>query len=150
MSPAFPPLFMQIPARMLVAVLCALLAVASAEGKHYDTQSSGSSATSTSPTHQKPGSASKKKSSASSTASRKPASSTAGKTRKHRSATAPRGKKKYVSPAERRRRAARAHKIKLAFVASNELRPMAQQLSTLRTPAAFSGVTSYAHSHSGQ
>ena len=58
--------------------------------------------------------------------------------------------KKYVSPAERRRRQARAHKIKLAFVASAELRPMAQQLSNLRTPAAYAGVTSFAHSHSGE
>jgi len=45
---------------------------------------------------------------------------------------------------------ARAHKIKLAFVASSELRPMAQQLATLRTPAAYSGVTSFAHSHTGE
>jgi soluble lytic murein transglycosylase len=45
---------------------------------------------------------------------------------------------------------ARAHKIKLAFVASAELRPMAQQLSTLRTPAAYAGVASYAHRHSGE
>jgi len=55
-----------------------------------------------------------------------------------------------VSPAERRRRAARAHKIKLAFVASSELRPMAQQLTNLRTPAAYAGVTAYARSHSGE
>ncbi len=27
---------------------------------------------------------------------------------------------------------------------------MAQQLSNLRTPAAYAGVTSYAHSHSGE
>jgi len=45
---------------------------------------------------------------------------------------------------------ARAHKIKLAFVASAELRPMAQQLSNLRTPAAYAGVTSFAHAHSGE
>lgn len=46
--------------------------------------------------------------------------------------------------------AARAHRIKLAFVASTELRPMAQQLSTLRTPAAYAGVTSYAQRHTGE
>jgi soluble lytic murein transglycosylase len=45
---------------------------------------------------------------------------------------------------------ARAHKIKLAFVASAELRPMAQQLANLRTPAAYAGVASYAHAHSGE
>jgi soluble lytic murein transglycosylase len=46
--------------------------------------------------------------------------------------------------------AARAHRIKLAFVASTELRPMAQQLATLRTPAAYSGVTAYAQRHTGE
>ena len=46
--------------------------------------------------------------------------------------------------------AARAHQIKLAFVASTELRPMAQQLATLRTPAAYSGVTAYAQRHTGE
>ncbi|HXS76955.1 MAG TPA: transglycosylase SLT domain-containing protein [Terracidiphilus sp.] len=67
-----------------------------------------------------------------------------------RSATRTRGKKKYVSPAERRRRIASARKIKRAFVASSQLRPMAQQLATLRTPAAYNGVTNYARSHSGE
>jgi soluble lytic murein transglycosylase len=38
----------------------------------------------------------------------------------------------------------------LAFVASTELRPMAQQLATLRTPAAYAGVTRYAQEHSGE
>jgi len=153
MNRALSPLPLQIPAQVLAAVLCALLAVAPAEGKRYDTQASGSSAAPTSPSHKKSGTASKKKpSNAASTAGRKPTSSKAKKTsaKTRRSATAPRGKKKYVSPAERRRRAARAHKIKLAFVASTELRPMAQQLSTLRTPAAYSGVLSYAHAHSGE
>lgn len=46
-------------------------------------------------------------------------------------------------------RAARTARIKQAFVASTELRPMAQQLATLRTPAAYAGVTKYAHQHSG-
>jgi len=45
---------------------------------------------------------------------------------------------------------ARTARIKQAFVASTELRPMAQQLSTMRTPAAYAGVTSYAHKHSGE
>ncbi len=55
-----------------------------------------------------------------------------------------------MSPAERRLRVARAHKIKLAFVASSELRPMAQQLANLRTPAAYAGVSDYARSHTGE
>jgi soluble lytic murein transglycosylase len=45
---------------------------------------------------------------------------------------------------------ARTARIKQAFVASTELRPMAQQLATLRTPAAYAGVSKYAHSHSGE
>ena len=157
MDSVFPPLPTHAPARLLAAMLCALLAVTPVEGKRYDAQTAASSDTSTSTTHKpKSSSASTKKPAAttshSPTSSKKPASSTAKKTSTstHHSATAPRGKKKYVSPAERRRRAARAHKIKLAFVASTELRPMAQQLATLRTPAAYSGVTSFAHAHSGE
>ena len=47
-------------------------------------------------------------------------------------------------------RAARTARIHQAFVASTELRPMAQQLATLRTPAAYEGVTRYAHAHTGE
>src|ERR1700722_9700838 len=49
----------------------------------------------------------------------------------------------------RAERSARTARIKKAFVASTELRPMAQQLATLRTPAAYAGVTSYAHRQTG-
>jgi soluble lytic murein transglycosylase len=55
--------------------------------------------------------------------------------------------KPRASKAVRRARTAR---IKLAFVASTELRPMAQQLATLRTPAAYAGVTKYAQAHTGE
>ena len=44
---------------------------------------------------------------------------------------------------------ARTARIKKAFVASTELRPMAQQLSTMRTPAAYSGVSAWAHRQTG-
>lgn len=47
-------------------------------------------------------------------------------------------------------RSARVARIKQAFVASTELRPMAQQLATLRTPAAYEGVEKYAHEHTGE
>jgi soluble lytic murein transglycosylase len=47
-------------------------------------------------------------------------------------------------------RAARTAKLKQAFVASTELRPMAQQLAAIRTPAAFAGVSAYAHRHNGE
>jgi soluble lytic murein transglycosylase len=123
------------------------------EGKRYEAQASDS------PTTAKHKSAKKSPPSSGKTAAasgRHTASTKRTTTATHRSASArrspttPRGKKKYVSPAERRRRAARAHKIKLAFVASSELRPMAQQLATLRTPAAYSGVTAFAHNHTGE
>jgi soluble lytic murein transglycosylase len=58
--------------------------------------------------------------------------------------------KKPASPAVRAARRARTARIKLAFVASTELRPMAQQLATMRTPAAYAGVTKYAHQHTGE
>ncbi|MGB7553276.1 MAG: tetratricopeptide repeat protein, partial [Candidatus Korobacteraceae bacterium] len=45
--------------------------------------------------------------------------------------------------------AARAHNLKRTFVASSDLRPMAQQLVQFRTPAAYAGVETYAHSHAG-
>jgi soluble lytic murein transglycosylase len=47
-------------------------------------------------------------------------------------------------------RRAQTARIRLAFQASAELRPMAQQLATLRTPSAYEGVTQYAHQHSGE
>lgn len=47
-------------------------------------------------------------------------------------------------------RIAHTRRIRLAFVASTQLRPMAQQLATMRTAAAYAGVTAYAHGHSGE
>ena len=58
--------------------------------------------------------------------------------------------KKPLSPAARAARRARTARIKLAFQASAELRPMAQQLATMRTPAAYAGVTKYAKNHTGE
>ena len=156
MDPILSPLPTRRPAWVLAAALCALLAVAPVEGKRYDQQSSGSSTAATSASHKakRPAHSSDKKPSAttthSATGKKHSVSSKKTSAASRRSATTPRGRKKYVSPAERRRRTARAHKIKLAFVASAELRPMAQQLSTLRTPAAYAGVASYAHAHSGE
>jgi soluble lytic murein transglycosylase len=48
------------------------------------------------------------------------------------------------------REIARSRKLQRAFVASSQLRPMAQQLATLPSPAAYAGVTAYAHAHSGE
>jgi soluble lytic murein transglycosylase len=47
------------------------------------------------------------------------------------------------------REIARSRRYRRAFVASSELRPMAQQLAQNPTPAAFDGVTAFAHRHSG-
>ena len=85
----------------------------------------------------------------------KPASSTAATTHKKSSKTSPAAKKgsarsRHAARPGHAARAARTARIKQAFVASSELRPMAQQLALLRTPAAYGGVTNYAHSHSGE
>jgi soluble lytic murein transglycosylase len=47
---------------------------------------------------------------------------------------------------------ATAQSIKLhsAFIASSQLRPMAQQLAATRSAAAYTGVNSYAHTHTGE
>jgi soluble lytic murein transglycosylase len=45
---------------------------------------------------------------------------------------------------------ARSRSLHRAFVASAQLRPMAQQLAQMRSPAAYAGVTAYAQSHSGE
>lgn len=44
----------------------------------------------------------------------------------------------------------KSHRLQQAFVASSQLRPMAQQLATMRTPEAYAGVSAYAHAHSGE
>ncbi len=48
------------------------------------------------------------------------------------------------------RAAARTHQLQQAFIASSQLRPMAQQLGNYRSPAAYAGVTGYAHAHTGE
>jgi soluble lytic murein transglycosylase len=45
---------------------------------------------------------------------------------------------------------AHSQKLHQAFVASSQLRPMAQQLATMRSPAAYAGVSAYAHAHTGE
>ncbi|HEY1808903.1 MAG TPA: transglycosylase SLT domain-containing protein [Acidobacteriaceae bacterium] len=47
------------------------------------------------------------------------------------------------------REISRSRRYRRAFVASSELRPMAQQLAQNPTPAAFAGVSSFAHRHTG-
>jgi soluble lytic murein transglycosylase len=45
---------------------------------------------------------------------------------------------------------ARSRKLQQAFVASSQLRPMAQELTTMRSPAAYAGVTAWARNRSGE
>jgi soluble lytic murein transglycosylase len=74
--------------------------------------------------------------------------SAAPSTTTHKKTTTPATKSKaHTSKSARAARTARIHQ---AFVASTELRPMAQQLATLRTPAAYAGVSKYAHAHTGE
>jgi soluble lytic murein transglycosylase len=47
------------------------------------------------------------------------------------------------------RELARTQQLRHAFVASEQLRPMAQQLDDYRSPAAYAGVEAYARDHSG-
>src|ERR1019366_4323834 len=151
-----------VPIRLIAVLVCALIMAMPAAGKKVDEptpQASGATQTS------KKAKASASKHKASSTAGK--ATGTAGKTtgkatsaagkpaRRTGKTPAKAGKtsrrsSKALSPAARRVRAARAHRIKLAFVASTELRPMAQQLATMRTPAAYGGVSAFARQHPGE
>jgi soluble lytic murein transglycosylase len=74
------------------------------------------------------------------------ADSASSTTRSAKSSKASKKKTHAKSPAA----SARTAKIHQAFAASTELRPMAQQLATLRTPAAYAGVSNYAHAHTGE
>ncbi len=70
--------------------------------------------------------------------------------RAHTATTSHRHRKSTRRAQSRAARTARTAHIKQAFVASAELRPMAQQLSMLRTPEAYAGVTAYARAHNGE
>ena len=79
-------------------------------------------------------------------------SKTRSKTKSPASSKTAKGK----AAASRRRRAAapkptaRSIKLTSAFRASEQLRPMAQQLATTRSAAAYSGVEGYARQHRGE
>ena len=90
-----------------------------------------------------------KKRATNSTASKTTAAGTkakAGATQKtsHTSASTTRKRAAYKPPT------ARSIKLISAFHASEELRPMAQQLAATRSAAAYAGVLSYAHGRSGE
>ena len=92
-------------------------------------------------------------------AAKNPPSKTTPASSAHRSAaTSSASKKSSTSkkkPTARRRTrykppTARSIKLTKAFLASAQLRPMAQQLAATRSPAAYAGVLTYAHSHPGE
>lgn len=56
----------------------------------------------------------------------------------------------HATTTRKKPRSARSIRMQQAFVASTELRPMAQQLATLRSEAAYSAVTKYARNHTGE
>jgi soluble lytic murein transglycosylase len=73
----------------------------------------------------------------------------------HTNAATPRAKThvRHVKTRRKPRSAksiARSRKLQMAFVASSQLRPMAQELTTLRSPAAYAGVSAYARAHTGE
>jgi soluble lytic murein transglycosylase len=119
------------PSRVLALVLAALLAVMPLAAQSDSTDTPKKPATSSS--HKARSSTSSKK-------------GTAG-----RKSTVHSGTRHIPTLSTRRKRrpSARAIRIRQAFVASTELRPMAQQLANLRTPAAYDGVTKFARAHTG-
>lgn len=69
---------------------------------------------------------------------------------KAKTGATPRGKRSKRHRPLSAKALARSRSLQRAFVASSQLRPMAQQLTAMRTPAAYAGVTAYAQSHSGE
>lgn len=78
---------------------------------------------------------------------RHPSTSRKSSRAKLKSKTVVKGRKR---PQLSRRDAQRSKKIRSAFVASAQLRPMAQQLASTRSPAAYQGVETYARQHPGE
>jgi soluble lytic murein transglycosylase len=70
-----------------------------------------------------------------------------GKTTKRKSATT---SKTHVAAGASRKPTAQTIHLTSAFKASEQLRPMAQQLAMTRSPSAYSGVENYARVHPGE
>jgi soluble lytic murein transglycosylase len=133
MKSRFSSFFVPAP-RVFVGVLAALLPVVPVLSQSPDSSENPKTA-STTTTHKSSGQS-------------KPTASSKTSSAKKTTATT-KGKKSSVSRRRKRRPSAEALRIRKAFVASTELRPMAQQLANLRTPAAYAGVTNFAHQHTG-
>jgi soluble lytic murein transglycosylase len=136
-----------LPVRALAALLSLLMAFSMTVMPAYGLKSDDSESSSRTSSKSRKAKADSKDTADSSTSDSKAATSkskTAASKKKGTKTARPTAKGKKSA------RRARAAKIKLAFVASTELRPMAQQLATMRTPAAYAGVTSYAKKHTGE
>jgi len=127
------------------AIFCAILAISAV----LLSQQAESAWAQTASSHHKKGSTA---ASSATQTGRKGAKSTASAVKK----TGARSKAHSSKATHRKRRVLSAHakarsmKLQRAFVASSQLRPMAQQLAQMRTPAGYAGVTSWAHAHSGE
>src|SRR5512146_628701 len=138
--------------RSLAAVLALLMFFSPIAGQAADDQKPASTRSSSSKSK-----ASSSRAAKSSTAKAKSGKSeaSAAKTSSAKSKTR-RSKANRRKPTSRGRRASRAQRMartahmRKAFVASTELRPMAQQLASMRTPEAYAGVTAYARKHTGE
>jgi soluble lytic murein transglycosylase len=113
---------------------------------------SQSTSSSTTTTHKKHTEASTKSSTSHAHAAHSTSSHTAAHGTTHKT-TAPvhgkssaHGKRRPLSAKAK----AKSQKLHQAFVASSQLRPMAQQLATMRSPAAYAGVSAYARTHTGE
>lgn len=147
--------------RWLAGALVVLMAVSPAMGlpaaetkaKHGKTSAAASSAAARNKAHTKAAgkSGTSKKSAAKRSAAQGDGSEESAPTAR-RSARSRRSRKpsSHARRASRQARVAQTAKIHQEFVASTELRPMAQQLATLRSAEAYAAVTGYARRHSGQ
>jgi soluble lytic murein transglycosylase len=134
-----------LPARVLAGVLCALMVVSPVAGQAGD---DGAAKAGSSTTHK--GTGSTTAGTHKMTTGAKTAATTKAQVRSAATSRKTTSRRRRGKLVPRSVRVARTHRIKLAFVASTELRPMAQQLSTMRTPAAYTGVTAYAQKHTGE
>ncbi len=129
--------------RCLAGLLSIMMIAAPIEGQPYGGPGAQSSSSSTATTTQSG------KSKSSKTRTKKSAQKKPAPTKKKTTRRATK-RRRVVHRESRASRVARTARIRQAFVASTELRPMAQQLATLRSPAAYAGVTRYAEQHAGE
>jgi soluble lytic murein transglycosylase len=135
---------------VLLSLLMMALPAAAQSAGGQATAPAGSASGKTHKAPPKPTAKSRQKTKTPAKAATRPASSPGKAGMKPAAHTAGKRSRRHPQRASRAVRRARTARIKLAFVASTELRPMAQQLTTLRTPAAYAGVTQYAHRHTGE